>query len=420
MRAWILALAFAAPALADTVICKDGRKIEGRILEDTEHGVKLEVRHGSVTIPRHQIRSVERGATSEEVYRERSARIAPGDVKAMLDLARWCDEQKLRKEATAEYQRVIAADPENEKARTALGHVRHEGVWMTFEDSARAKGLVEFGGQWMPPEQARVKQALKEQKELEQAIAERVRDSFRKLSSADIEARARARELLDGIPADYKYLPILENLENRSADVRAYCVGALGPFDRPEAMAKLARRVLLDESAVIRDAATEMLRTWNRPDTWIQIQKGLQSDSAAVRIRAAQALVVFPNEGAAEALISALAKAGQPRGGFSVERRDPDPRYAGGANLTPEARKALEDAGKLPSGGMNPLGSPDDDAKKEALEKELTAYGRALEACTGLSHGRNLDAWRDWWLRKHAASSGGGAQPADPEPVAPK
>jgi hypothetical protein len=405
MRSLALLLLAAGFTLADTVICKDKRRIEGKIVEETEAHVKLQVKNGAVTIPRYQIERVERGATTREVYEARRDRIDPSDAKALLELARWCAENNLKKEAQAEFSRVIGVDPENAAAHEALGHVFEGGRWMTLEEACRAKGLVEFDGLWMTPEEAKLKAALKEKQELEKAISEKVRECLRKLASANLEAREEARAQLEQIPAELKFQPLLEHVESRTAEIRAYAIGALSAYNRPEVMPRVARRALVDDSEAIRGVAMDTLRALRLPETWIHLQKGLQSEYSQVRVRAANAICEFPDEGAAEALMSALSRVMRPKGGFSVERHDPDPRFAGDPKMTDDAKKALGDAGKLPSGGMNPLDDPSEKAKRDQEEREKAALVRALEKCTGLAYGDNLDAWREWWLKRHAATA---------------
>ncbi len=431
MRSLVFALVLAAAAAADTVVTRDGRKIEGKIVEETEAQVKVQVKNGAVTIPRHQIREVIHGATTLEVYEQRRERVDATDAKALLDLALWCKEMHLDKQAAAEFERVLASGPEpgppppkaevdNEPAETKarreafrraheeLKHEQYEGRWMTFDDYCRARGLVQFDNAWMTPEEAKLKAALKEQRELEKAIAEKVRECLRKLSSNDVAARDEAREQLDAIPGDLKLAPLLENVENRTAEVRAYCIGALSALNRPEALPRLARRVLVDESQALRSAALDALHKLNHPDTWTHVQKGLSSEYSYVRIRAANALCEFPNENAAESLLNALVKAAAPKGGVTFGTTEADPRLAGGTRMSDEAKRALEAAGKVPgkpSGGMTPFADPEDAARKEEAEKEKAAFIRALAACTGLNYGENLEMWREWFLQKHAATA---------------
>ncbi|MCE9582417.1 MAG: HEAT repeat domain-containing protein [Planctomycetes bacterium] len=445
MRTLILALSLAAIAAADTVVCKDKRRIEGKIIEETEALVKVQVKNGAVTIPRYQIQEVIHGATTEEVYEERRARVDISDPAALLDLAAWCDKNHLAKQAAAEYARVLAsgpdpgpepakeiadAEPAGTKARrdiflkahAALKHEIYEGHWLSFEDYCKARGLVQFDGNWMSPAEAKLKSALKERKELEKALSDKVRECLRKLASGDIDTRTEARDQLDAIPADLKFDPLLENVENRTAEIRAYCIGALSTYNRPEILPRIARRVLVDESEALRNISLDVLKKLNHPDTWAHLQKGLQSESSFIRIRAANALCDFPNEAAAEALLNALQKAAAPKGGFTFGTTETDPRLAGGTKMTDDARRALEGAGKVPgktNGGMNALEDPEDKSRKEQADKEKAAYARALEKCTGLAYGENLGMWKEWWLQKHAATAAKGEMGGTekPEPV---
>ena len=55
-----LALGFVPTAQADVVVTKDGRRLEGTIVTDTKKEVVIETASGRVTVPRAEVREVER------------------------------------------------------------------------------------------------------------------------------------------------------------------------------------------------------------------------------------------------------------------------------------------------------------------------------------------------------------------------
>jgi hypothetical protein len=151
-------------ARADVVHLRSGGQIEGKVLEETADAIRVRTRFGVQTIARSEVVKIERKETAEEVYARRLASLEPGDVEGLLDLARFCKEQRLTAEWKATLERVVAADPDNEEANRALGRERVDGRWMTGAEKAehekrkeiaakRAQGLVEHRGAWVTREE---------------------------------------------------------------------------------------------------------------------------------------------------------------------------------------------------------------------------------------------------------------------------
>ncbi|MBE7464967.1 MAG: hypothetical protein HS116_15940 [Planctomycetes bacterium] len=90
-----------APAvvLADTVVLKNGQELEGEILKQDDDGIRLKVPQGMVYVERTKILAIEEDTPEKIAARERAA------------------EEKRK-----------------------------------FDEAMRAKGLVNFGGKWMRPE----------------------------------------------------------------------------------------------------------------------------------------------------------------------------------------------------------------------------------------------------------------------------
>jgi tetratricopeptide (TPR) repeat protein len=58
-----LFIALASAVYADTIVTRDGKKLEGRITEQTDEYVRLRTGYGDLTIPRSEIKSIELSAT---------------------------------------------------------------------------------------------------------------------------------------------------------------------------------------------------------------------------------------------------------------------------------------------------------------------------------------------------------------------
>ena len=131
-------LVWAFPTRKDSLELKDGRKLEGELTS-----VKFRSVGGLLTLEGREVLTVVLGAglldnVKKELAKKR-ARIAEGDAKALLELARWCSGKGLRTDAVQLAKASLKAAPKGEcaeKAHRLLGHVRHKGEWMTRAEKA--------------------------------------------------------------------------------------------------------------------------------------------------------------------------------------------------------------------------------------------------------------------------------------------
>jgi len=158
------ALVLVAVARADIVKLKDGRKLEGEIIEESSLEVKLKMRFGTQSFPRSEIASIERKKTDAQELEERKNALREGDADGRFQLMRWAERQGLRREAKELLNEVLRLDPDHAGAREANGQKKVDGKWIDAaeadvllagreEDALRAKGYVLHEGQWRSPEE---------------------------------------------------------------------------------------------------------------------------------------------------------------------------------------------------------------------------------------------------------------------------
>jgi len=251
---------------ADVVHLKNGNKIEGEIITETDDDVKLKTTIGSITLKKEDIDRIEKGVTALRKYENTAKTLKDDDTLAHYTLGIWCKEHGLPRQAKDEFLKVIAADPEHVEARRELGHVLQGGKWMTEDESMIAKGFVKHAGAWITREQA---DALAEKKE----IAE-LKDKL-----------CRAAKLLDG-PNSKEGRKVFESITPQSADLTVAIpalravIDSEGPAGRMEAIRTLARL----HTAEAFDAIVETLLNEKKSDVAdaaIQELKALNSKRAA-------------------------------------------------------------------------------------------------------------------------------------------
>jgi hypothetical protein len=192
------------PALAgaDDVILKGGGKVSGRILSRTDKAVEVDVGAGTVTIPMTSVVRIDQKRSSLDDYYERAGTLGATDVAGWLQLGKWASSQGLGTQARTAFETVVAADPGNVEANEALGRVLLDGRWVTQDESYRARGYVQFEGEWMTPAE---RDAILKQREAQQRAEDAQREAERRAQEAEAraaEAEARAREAEAAVPGN--------------------------------------------------------------------------------------------------------------------------------------------------------------------------------------------------------------------------
>jgi len=165
-----LLLVTARAAFADVLLLDDGRRVEGKIVEETATEVKIKTNFGTLTFKKSEIEKITREKTRDEIYDERLA--ACKTAQDFYELGLWCEENKLRRRAEGLYEKAIGVDPDHAPSRGKLGFVKYKGEWMTpaerderaaadFAKEMLEQGLVEHEGEWVTPdEKAKLERGL--------------------------------------------------------------------------------------------------------------------------------------------------------------------------------------------------------------------------------------------------------------------
>jgi len=186
---------------ADVVFIKGGGKLEGRIVEQTESSVEVDIGAGTLTFPMSSVERIEEGRSPLDDYDERVRGLAENDRDGWLELARWASGVGLGTQSLRAYEHVLTLDPKNPEANQALGRVEVDGRWMTEDEAYRARGYVMFEGQWMTPaEQESILRAREADQAAAQAQAQSAEAQAREAEAQAREAEAQAQQPTYGIP----------------------------------------------------------------------------------------------------------------------------------------------------------------------------------------------------------------------------
>jgi hypothetical protein len=193
------ALLFLLPTsvLADQVFLRDAGTITGRIVEQTDALVRVDVGGGIIGVPMDRVDRIEKGRTALDDFDDRAKALASDDLAGWKKLGQWAGERGLAAQSQDAYKKVLKLAPNDPDANRAFGRVELNGHWVTQEESYRARGYVEYDGEWMTPAQAQVAQTEAANDKARRDAEQRARDAEAAARDADARAReaeARAKE----------------------------------------------------------------------------------------------------------------------------------------------------------------------------------------------------------------------------------
>ena len=149
----LFAVVFAPAVFADKITLKDGGKLEGKVVAESETSLTVEVQIGGkpvkVTVMRERIETHEKTLTQGEEYAALVKKAGTKDADALVGLAQWCLDRKMKAEAIEHLKQALLANPKHAGAETklkSLGFVKVGEMWMSEEEHKEYQGQGTSGG----------------------------------------------------------------------------------------------------------------------------------------------------------------------------------------------------------------------------------------------------------------------------------
>ena len=192
----VLYLLILMPGLlfADEVYLKGGAKFTGRIVEQTDTMVTIDIGDGVVGVTMSRVERIVKGSSALDEYDQHARNLRPDDIQSWRNLGRWALGQGLSAQSRQAYQTVLAIDPNDAEARQALGFVLIDGRWLTEEEGYRARGFVKYDGEWMTPAEVQLSQASDAAFQAREDAENRARDADVAAMMAEAQAAKAAEE----------------------------------------------------------------------------------------------------------------------------------------------------------------------------------------------------------------------------------
>ena len=156
---WFALLALAAVVLptarGEIIVLKSGGRIMGEVVDrqGSRDTVTLKTPSGAqVTLAKSEIEQWIHQRPGELEYEQTHWRYAD-TVEGQWALAEWCRQRSLSAQREKHLRRIIAMEPNHQKARLALGYVQIGGQWTTREEVLRKQGMQYYKGRWRLPQE---------------------------------------------------------------------------------------------------------------------------------------------------------------------------------------------------------------------------------------------------------------------------
>jgi hypothetical protein len=436
--------AFSPVAEADRILIRNGSAIKGKAIVDEAHPDQYlvfgEKGKTPIVLKKERVLAIEAEPSVLDGYAERrkafkSSKASGATLaKEEFDLGIWCEQQKLRDLASVHFEGAVKRDPTFGPAHLKLGHIEHDGKWLTAAELKSAQGYTLYKGKWLTPEE-------KEQRDAEASVTAEQQSWMRRLAIlkqaivGGSETRARDAETqLLAVHEVSAITPVVRTFGvDEDPSLRKLAARVLATIPGPEASSALVGRFLAEPSDDVRQILMDTIARSKEPNIVPKLVQGLQSPSLPVINRAAYGLGNLNAISTVPKLIPALLSteyvlvweqpAGSTGSGYGSVMPAPgyQPNYAVGGQSIPVLTGPVVGPGVVAYGGtsipaqalqgttLNTGTVKQPEPKYVPVLRRNVEVWSALVKLTGKDYGYDIATWRNWMSTSYR-----------PEPTSPK
>jgi hypothetical protein len=251
-----------------------------------------------------QVRGTERQSPAELEYLQK-APLTADTAQGQWALAEWCREQGLQQQRRAHLERVIALDPNHQRARALLGYAFINGQWTTRDAVRQAEGYEYYRNRWRTPQEIEIRETRAQWEAAQRDWRARLIRWRRDLNDP---AKARtARENLAAIKEPAAVAPLGEHFAREPLrPVKLLYADILASIRTDEAVGVLVERTLSDPDEEVYHYCLDKLVQLDLPHASDPFIKNLKHANNMRVNRAARALGRLGDRTAISPLIDAL------------------------------------------------------------------------------------------------------------------
>jgi hypothetical protein len=421
----------ASGARADVIMLRGGGQVQGKVLPDpkTKDRVQVWLLQGRNPLSFEKGKIVEvipRPSPLDDYIVKRGK--AAETAEAQFELGAWCDQNKLPDLARLHYENALGLDPDLGPAHKKLGHVYHDGTWLTRDDLSAAQGLVKYKGRWITAEEKSKREAEAQTTANQGSWVRRLKLLRQAIVNGPDDRRREAESQLMAIRDPEAVVPLVRVFGQDERPRRILLALVLSSIAGSEASTALVRRILDESDSEVRSITFDHLKQREETGVVGQFARALASEDIQVLNRAAWALGNLNAVDAVPRLVSVLITSEQriilePPPGMNTAG---PPMMAGpGPNI-----KALNHSGivvqtppavsngvvaygmaaipwyQMTPGMANSVGLNVGTQVNQMPEPKVATFNyrnvevlSALQKLTGQDFGFDVDSWRGWVAR---------------------
>jgi len=298
---WVLVVALgslafgSAPRVArtDVIVLRGGGQVEGKVVPDPQDKDRVQVwllqGRKPLTLQKTRIIEVIPKASPLDEYIVKQKKTAE-TTQARYDLGIWCEQNKLTDLARIHYEEALAIDKSFEPAHRKLGHVYHDGYWLTRDELSARQGLVKYKGRWISAEQ-KAKRDVEDKAIAEQtAWVRRIKILRQAIVNGPTDRKREAEGQLMAIREPEAVAPLLRALGDDEPELRILLAQVLSVIPAREASLGLVQQILAEPLASVRSVVFDKLKDRDDPSVVPRLVKALNSSDITVINRAAWTL----------------------------------------------------------------------------------------------------------------------------------
>ncbi len=415
-----------AVAWGDTISLRGGGQVEGKVEADPQHKDRVRIwmlrGRNPMVVERSRIVGIVEKATPLDAYFKKVKAVS-ATAQAEYDLGLWCEKNGLKDLAPVRYEAAIKLDHQFEPAHKKLGHVFHDGYWLSRDELSRAQGLVKYKGKWISAEEREKRDLEVEALSVQATWVRRVSLLRQAYLNGTVDRQREAEGQLMSIREPKAVGALVRVFGNQERQERILLAHVLERIPGVEATRALVGRIVLEPEPDVRSIMFDKLKARKDPEAVISLVRALgRSDVSAIN-RAAWALGELGAMDAVPRLVSVLVTSESRIVVASAENVQAPLNFTASANLplVPIGVNQSSAAFMIPPAvgpgavayggfsvpnywlmqgtGLNVAPESRPDARVATFVYQNSEVRSALAKLTGKDFGFDVATWREWLRR---------------------